>query len=146
MADLADIIIDPDYINACLDEAGTTLLALPARGFSTRMSSGGIEFVREVIEAYGWTEEQVKPSVPSSHKIDEMDRALKWLSLIPNDRYVLRRIVGARMLIHPVTERRMFTWNRIATTIGSDHKAVQRWHAQGIDLIVSALHARNNSF
>jgi hypothetical protein len=27
----------------------------------------------------------------------------------------------------------------LATALGADHKAIQRWHAQGIDLIVAAL-------
>lgn len=144
MLDLAEITIDAPYVNACLDEAGATLLALPSRGFSTRMSHGGIEFVREAIEAYGWTEETIKPPVPSSLKIDEMDRALQWLGLIPVDRYMLRRIVGCWMLVHPVTEKRLFSWRRIGATIGCDYRAVQRWHAQGIDLIIAGINARNN--
>ncbi len=52
---------------------------------------------------------------------------------------MLRRIVGARSLVHPITERHLFPWRRLGTAIGADHKAVQRWHAQGIDLIVVAL-------
>ena len=71
-----------------------------------------------------------------------MDEAMGWISLIPVDRYVLRRIVGARALVHPITERHLYPWRRLAAAIGADHKAVQRWHAQGIDLIVSALNGR----
>jgi hypothetical protein len=29
--------------------------------------------------------------------------------------------------------------------LGADHKAVQRWHAQGIDLIVAALNMRQRT-
>jgi hypothetical protein len=69
-----------------------------------------------------------------------MDEALAWIQLIGKERsYVLRRIVGARALVHPVSERYLFSWRRLATVVGADHKAVQRWHAQGIDLIVAAL-------
>ena len=68
-----------------------------------------------------------------------MDEALAWVPLIPLDRYVLRRIVGARSLVHPITERDPFPWRRLGMVLGADHKAVQRWHAQGIDIIVSAL-------
>ena len=70
------------------------------------------------------------------------DEAMSWIPLIPIDRYVLRRIVGARSLVHPITERHLYPWRRLATALGADHKAVQRWHAQGIDLIVSALNGR----
>ena len=68
-----------------------------------------------------------------------MDEALAWITRIPADRYVLRRIVGARALVSPVTERHLFSWRRLASTLGADHKAVQRWHAQGIGLIVASL-------
>ena len=57
----------------------------------------------------------------------------------PADRVVLRRIVGARCLVSPTTERHLFTWRRLAGVVGADHKAVQRWHAQGIGLIVDSL-------
>ena len=78
--------------------------------------------------------------MPSGEKIDRMDEAMAWISLIPADRYVLRRIVGARSLIHPISDRHLFPWRRLAVTLGADHKAVQRWHAQGIAMIVKALH------
>jgi hypothetical protein len=57
------------------------------------------------------------------------------------DRYVLRRIVGARSLVHPITDRHLFPWRRLGKALGADHKAVQRWHAQGIGMIVEALKA-----
>jgi hypothetical protein len=52
--------------------------------------------------------------------------------LAPSDR-------RARALVSPVTERHLFTWRRLATLLGADHKAVQRWHAQGVAMIVAAL-------
>ena len=70
---------------------------------------------------------------------------MAWLSLIPVDRYVLRRIVGARSLVHPVSERHLYPWRRLGAVLGADHKAVQRWHAQGIDLIVEALNRQSRS-
>jgi hypothetical protein len=70
-----------------------------------------------------------------------MDEAMGWIGLIPDDRYVLRRIVGARSLVSPMTDRHIFPWRRLGAAIGADHKAVQRWHAEGIGLIVAALAA-----
>ena len=52
---------------------------------------------------------------------------------------MLRRIVGARSLVNPTTDRHLFPWRRVAMAIGADHKAVQRWHRQGIAIIVAAL-------
>jgi hypothetical protein len=95
--------------------------------------------VQAAAEAYGATAARVRPPVPSASRITRMDEALGWIPLIPRDRYVLRRIVGARCLVSPVTERHLYSWRRLGALLGADHKAVQRWHAQGIDMLVAAV-------
>ena len=59
--------------------------------------------------------------------------------MIPDSRYVLRRIVGARSLVHPISDRHLFPWRRLGKALGADHKGVQRWHAQGVAFIVTGL-------
>ena len=135
-------VIGADYVVYRLEEAGATLLALPGTGWSTRLRSSSLEIVRTALEAYGWTEARIRPAVPSAEKITRMDEALAWIPLIPLDRYVLRRVVGARSLVHPLTDRHLYPWRRLGTALGADHKAVQRWHAQGIVAIVRALQDR----
>ena len=132
--------IDADFVIYRLEEAGATLLALPGTGWTTRLRTSSIAIVRTALESYGWTSTRIRPPVPSSDRISRMDEAMAWLPLIPLDRYVLRRVVGARSLVHPVTDRHLFPWRRLGAALGADHKAVQRWHAQGIDMIVAALH------
>ena len=134
-----DSPIDADYVVYRLEEAGATLLALPATGWTTRLRSSSLEIVRTALEVYGSQAARIRPSVPGADKIDRMDEALSWIPLIPVERYVLRRVVGARSLVHPVTDRHLFTWRRLGKALGADHKAIQRWHAQGIGLIVAAL-------
>jgi len=133
--------VDADYVIYRLEEAGQTLLALPASGWTTRLRESRIDVVRSAIEGYGWERSggRLRPAVPAADRIDRMDEALGWIPLIPRDRYVLRRIVGARSLVSPVTERHLFTWRRLGSLLGADHKAIQRWHGQGILLIVAAL-------
>ena len=131
--------IDPDFVVYRLEEAGATLLALPGTGYSTRLRTSSLEIVRAALDSYGWTETRIRPAIPSAAKITRMDEALSWIPLISLDRYVLRRIVGARSLVHPITDRHLFPWRRLAKALGSDHKAIQRWHAQGIAMIVAAL-------
>jgi hypothetical protein len=133
---------EAEAVICCLEEAGATLLALPGSGWSTKLRSSSLEIVRAAVESYGWTTKQIRPPIPSAARITRMDETLGWILLIPLDRYVLRRIVGARSLVHPITERHLYPWRRLAVAIGADHKAVQRWHAQGIDLLVSALNRR----
>ena len=135
----ADPTLDADYVVYRLEEAGATLLALPGTGWTTRLRSSSLEIVRTALEAYGWTEARIRPAVPSAGKITRMDEALGWIPLIPLDRYVLRRVVGARSLVNPLTDRHLYPWRRLGVALGADHKAVQRWHAQGIRMIVTAL-------
>ncbi len=131
--------IDAAYVLYRLEEAGMTLLALPQTGYTTRMKTGGLEIVRAAAESYGWGAGRIRPAIPPAARITRMDEALAWIPLIPRDKVVLRRIVGCRSLVSPITERHFFSWRRLATVVGADHKAVQRWHAQGVDLIVAAL-------
>jgi len=131
--------IDANYVIFRLEEAGSTLLALPGTGWTTKLRTSSIEIVRTALESYGWSATRIRPAIPSAEKISRMDEAMGWISIIPLDRYVLRRIVGARSLVHPVTERHLFPWRRLGAALGADHKAVQRWHAQAIDIIVAML-------
>ena len=142
--ELAYGLVDSAYVVCRLEEAGASLLALPGSGWTTKLRTSSLEIVRTAIESYGWSEKQVRPPIPSASRISRMDEAMGWISLIPLDRYVLRRIVGARSLVSPITDRHLFPWRRLAAAIGADHKAVQRWHRQGIDLIVLALNRRTS--
>jgi len=134
---------DAGLVQARLEEAGRTLLALPQSGYTTGMRTNAATLIRHMIEAEGGepVPSRVRPPVPSAAGITRMDEALAWIPLIPRDHIVLRRIVGARALVNPLTDRHLYTWRRLGAMLGADHKAVQRWHAQGVDMIVSALNA-----
>ena len=132
--------IDAAWVVARLEEAGETLLSLPAGGYTTKLRTSTWTVLDEAAEAYGsGLGARLRPPVPSAARISQMDAALGWLRLIPDDRYVLRRIVASRMLVSPSTGRHLFPWRRLGTLLGADHKAVQRWHGQGIGLVVKAL-------
>jgi len=139
--------IDSETVIRRLEEAGRTMLALPSGGYSTRLRTSRLDVVRSALENYGWDsgrdsgagQTRLRPPVPPAEAITRMDEALGWIALIPADRYVLRRIVGARSLVSPTTGRHLFAWRRLGLLLGADHKAVQRWHAQGIALLVAGL-------
>ena len=77
--------------------------------------------------------------MPSASRISRMDTAMGYLALIPQDRYLLRRIVGCRALVHPISGRHLYSWRRLAELLRADHKAIQRWHAEGIRIIIFSL-------
>jgi hypothetical protein len=132
-------IVDGPFVIYRLEEAGATLLALPGSGYSPRLRMAHLDVVHTAADAYGWEPGRIRPATPTAERISRMDEALGWIILIPKTRHVLRRIVGARSLVSPVTERHLFSWRRLGSVLGADHKAVQRWHAQGIDMIVAAV-------
>ncbi len=130
---------DAAYVIARLEEAGRTLMAMPHTGPSPKLRTSVLDVVRSAVEGYGWGEGRLRAAYPDSAHVTRMDEALGWISRIPVDRYVLRRIVGARALINPTTDRHLYPWRRLAAALGADHKAVQRWHAQGVAMIVASL-------
>lgn len=133
--------IDARYVVARLEEAGTTMLCLPHSGPTTKLRMVRYDVVHSAIDAYGWqtAETRIRPPAPDSAAVSRMDEALGWIGLIPQDKYVLRRIVGARSLVGPLTGRHLYPWRRLANVLGADHKAIQRWHGQGVAMIVSGL-------
>jgi hypothetical protein len=131
--------IDDEGVVAQLEAAGATLLAMPAKGYSTGMRQMRFDIVHTALEAYGWETAALRAPIPSASAISAMDEAFGWLGLIPEERFVLRRILGARALVHPLTGRHLYPWRRLAALLGSDHKAIQRWHGQGVALIVERL-------
>jgi hypothetical protein len=136
--------VDAQTVIYRLEEAGRTLLALPPTGYTTKLRTSSISLLRAALDAGAETapaETRLRPPIPSASRITRMDEAFAWVVLIPRDRYVIRRIVGCRALVSPMTERHLFSWRRIGALLGADHKAIQRWHAQGIDMIVAAVNA-----
>lgn len=134
--------LDAAFVIGRLEEAGATLLSLPQGGHSTRIRLGQLDVVKCAVESLGWRGNAVRPPIPSAARISRMDQAFGWISLIPDGRYILRRIVGARALVSPVTDRHLYSWRRLGTVLGADHKAVQRCHEVGVDIIVAALVAQ----
>ena len=133
-------ILDAAGVVARLEAAGRTLMALPDRGPSTKLRSSALEVLRSALEVeQAMPSAKLRPAMPTGAEIDSMDVVWGWLGLIPSDRYVLRRIVGARALVNPANDRHLFSWRRLGELLGADHKAVQRWHAEGIARIVAAL-------
>ena len=137
----ATAAMDAETVIHRLEEAGHTLLCLPQTGHTTALRQTRHDFVRDALEAFASADGRPTPPVPPAHRITRMDQAFSWIPLIPPDKIVLRRIVGCRCLVSPLTDRHLFSWRRLARLLGADHKAIQRWHANGIDLIVACLAA-----
>jgi len=124
-----------------LEAAGATLLAMPAKGYSTQLRQMKFDIVHTALEAYGWQSAAARPPMPSAADISAMDEAFGWLALIPEQKFMIRRILGARALVHPLTGRHIYPWRRLGVMLGADHKSVQRWHGQGLAMLEAVLAA-----
>lgn len=129
-----------EYVTAAFEHAGQTLLSLPITGARPAgFRSNMPEIVRQVAEAYAANPEELRPATPSARAISEMDKVLNWVSLIPQDKFVLRRVIQCRALVSPRTGRHVYSWRKLATFLRCDREAAQRWHAQGIAMITARL-------
>ena len=132
-------LVNTASVVARLEAAGATLLALPGQGHSTKLRQMRFDIVHTALEAYGWAPPPLRAPTPGAAAISDMDVVFGWLRYIPDGNFVMRRVVGARALVHPLTCRHLFTWRRLAATLKADHKSVQRWHGQGVAMIVAGL-------
>jgi hypothetical protein len=126
-----------------LEEAGRVLLSLPPERAAGHCRTSIWEYVREPVHSMALPRKSMP--TPSASEISRMDAALRWPGLIPSDKFVLRRIICARMMVSPLTGRHFFPWRRIGTLLGADHKAIQRWHEQGIHIITGSLQTKKKA-
>ncbi len=126
-----------------LEEAGETLLALPAQrtGPQLRQARWPETVAAEAAEddVVGMSGRQLRPAMPTAAQISRMDEAFGWIGLIPAECVMIRRILHARSLVSPLTGRHLYSWRKLGGLLGADHKAVQRWHRDGLAHILAGL-------
>jgi hypothetical protein len=130
-----------EAVVARLEAAGRTALSMP-RGYygPNRSVTMGFDIVRDAAEAYGWNVAPLRVT-PSAAAISEMEAAWDWLNMI--DKRVVKQIVALRSLVHPVREHHVYSWRKLGNVIGAHHQGVQRWHHDGIKIIILGLDKRS---
>lgn len=128
--------IDADYVIRRLEEAGATLIALPANIPKLGANVQTYGYVAEM--ASDWkASKRLSPPVPSAAYISRMDETFGWLSYVPN--VALRRVVAARSLTRPVSGEHIVSWLRLAAILGCDRRTLPGWHDKAINMIVHRL-------
>ncbi len=144
----------PEHLVALLEAAGRTLMSAAVRG----LRPGGVrsfwpEILRSAEEIASADVLPARGPTPSAGAITAMDTAHAWIRLIPLDpprpgaceRHsphggaMLRRIVWARSLVHPVTGRHVYSWRKLGQHLGCSHESARSWHAQAIGQILARL-------
>lgn len=114
-----------------LEWGGSRLLAMNIRG--TRPASFRSfwpDYGDEATSAYGYTQERLRPALPSSHEIALMDQIATLPSLITD--VLQRRIVSSRSLVTPVAGRYLFSWVKIATLLHMERRTVAALYVKGL--------------
>lgn len=135
-----------DYIRWRLEDAGRTLMMLPMpkdglpAGEGTRWPFETVARFWEMLG--GLSEEQREelaearnriPLRATAEQITRMDEALGWLIWIPVG--PRRRIVFARMLIDPRSDRQIVSWAELSRRVGVHRHTCRKWHQDGLELI-----------
>lgn len=71
----------------------------------------------------------------SDAQIRRMDIALSWLSLLKASQLRLCRMINMRLIVHPISGRNRWGWEKIAGKLGVAEPTAKRWHRQGYEAI-----------
>ena len=131
-------LIEPNELNDWLEWAGSKLLAmsLPQAG-PKEFRSAWPNFAQDAREAYGYSGEKLRPARPGSKEITLMDEILTFPILVTD--VTTRRIINARCLVTPVSNRHLYSWSRIAELLHSDRRSVAGRYTKGLREIAVAL-------
>ena len=136
--------VGSEQVAVYLEDAGKCLMSMPMSGHTTRARISKLPFVVPGgLEAFSVGDGRLRLPQPRPETIDRMDEVLAWISLIPQDKVILRRIVGARALLSPVTGRNIYSWRRLGDLLDVDHKTIQRWRKDGLAIIARELNRQN---
>ena len=130
----AQVEVSAEAIQGRLQHAYKVLFNLPSDG-GQRLKVATYGYVSELVSVAGKLA-RIRLN-PSRLDIELMDEALVWPSLIPN--LTTRRIVSARSMVHPVTDRPVFNWQRLSKALDADVRAIKRWHMEGLCVIGNKL-------
>ncbi len=134
--------VTQEYLEARLKAAGTAAVSIPERTKPSGYRTAWPEVVRSVNEAYGWHAEQSRFPVPSAKAICDMYEVFDWLLLLEG---LDRSIVSARMLWHPLKDRHIVSWNRLARFTGLHKNTVKRRYDVALDRMIPLINNTNNS-
>lgn len=127
-----------EEIKKWLEWSGQRLLAMHIASPKPRgPHSSWPEFAADAAKAYGYTPNRLRAAVPRSREIELMDEILLLPNLIKEVN--VRRIINARALVTPVSNRYVYSWSRVAFMLHTSEYKVKRLHDLGLHSIIVAL-------
>lgn len=142
-------------IETVLTDAGRTLMMLPypARSRPGQACSAWPDILQNFWDVFGHAE-QADPEerreieaqminrvrvMATSKQITQLDVVLGWLWWTKGRE---RRVIVARMLTHPMSDRPVYSWEKIGKKMGASPRTIRRWHEAGVNAIILGLAGR----
>jgi hypothetical protein len=94
-------------------------------------------FAQDARQAYGYTGERLRAAMPRSVEIALMDEILLFPGLIKD--LTTRRIVHARALVTPISNRHLYSWTKLAFMLHTNRHRVARLHGLGLHEVCQCL-------
>lgn len=130
--------LDVEELQLWLEWAGMRLLSLNLPSpYPQEPKVSWPAFAQDHRTAYGYTGERLRAARVSDREITLMDEILPLTALISDVN--IRRIVNARLLVTPLSNRYLYSWNRIAFMLHTDRRRVARLFSKGLEEIVMRL-------
>lgn len=126
----------PIEVQSWLEWAGERMLSIQVRG----THPGGYrsfwpDYPDNAATAYGYNGPSLRFPSPSARDVSLMDEVFDLILLVPIE--LQRSILQARALIRPSNGQHLYSWNKIAVRIHSDHRTVKSMHRKGLETIAS---------
>jgi hypothetical protein len=131
--------LDPDRLQLWLEWAGARMWALPVDGvwpqsFHVAWPEYNIELF-QVLEFRARL--ALRAAAPSSAEIPIMDQILSLPALCRETER--RRILHRRAIVHPIRNRHIYTWHRLARDFHKDPRSLRALHRRALDEVVGKI-------
>lgn len=128
--------VSPSEIDTWLCWAGKRLLSMPSSKVKPQeYRSYWPDVVQELnkFEKLNHGDRPLRASAPTKEDIPIVDTILT----LPNrcSDVKVRRVLHARSLIHPINDRHIYGWSKLARLLHVDRRTVKHWHNSGLEEI-----------
>lgn len=122
----------PDELRAWLEWAGAKLIAMPGPRIGPKApSTFWPDYSQELFQVLAFrSATPLRAMAPSSVEIPLMELILSFPALCTHQ--ATRRVLHCRALIHPVKQRHLYRWDRIAELLDTKVYTVKYWHRRGL--------------
>lgn len=131
-------MISPEEVQDWLEWSGSKLIALQlSSALPKSYKNNWPSFAIDTTVATTFSKDRLKPPTPTSKEIALMDEFLLLPGLIKD--ITTRRIVNARSVVAPVSQKHLFSWNKLATLLHADRRKIMALHHKGLIEITKSL-------